>query len=131
MKVGFVLIRKNASLFLVKELPREKQLDHSFEDVFVGNHYLFFNWACSFIKEERIFFFILIKFFKSIHARVSTWELKFLSMADKLLLVKSVLYSMLIYLCQTIFPTLEVCKKLDKLFNRFFWGFLKVLKKFI
>ncbi|PKU61166.1 Putative ribonuclease H protein [Dendrobium catenatum] len=46
----------------------------------------------------------------------------FLSFGGRLVLIKSVLCSILIYLFHTLNPTMNICMKLERMFNKFLWG---------
>ncbi|KAL0290651.1 UNVERIFIED_CONTAM: hypothetical protein Sradi_7046000 [Sesamum radiatum] len=54
--------------------------------------------------------------------RISGWENCHLSYGGRLLLIKTVLSSMPIYLLQVLNPPVSTIQKLERLFARFFWG---------
>ncbi|KAL0915584.1 hypothetical protein M5K25_016012 [Dendrobium thyrsiflorum] len=73
--------------------------------------------------------FLFDKIFNSIAMKISGWESKVLSMGARLLFIKSVMCSMPVYLLQTINPTKFICERLEKRFNKFFWGSTDSYKK--
>lgn len=60
-----------------------------------------------------------------VNKKLSAWEYKLLSMAGRLMLIKSVIFSLPIYLFHTINPTLYVIKRFDKAFNKFLLCYYK------
>ena len=54
--------------------------------------------------------------------RLTGWKSKFLSLAGRHTLVKSVLTTMLNYVMQTSLLPISVCNSLDKLSRNFLWG---------
>ncbi|KAL0925310.1 hypothetical protein M5K25_003631 [Dendrobium thyrsiflorum] len=57
----------------------------------------------------------------SIRKKLTSWDFHLLSFGGRLTLIKSVLSSFPIYKFQTMFPTNDVCNRVEILFNKFFW----------
>ncbi|KAL0906850.1 hypothetical protein M5K25_025378 [Dendrobium thyrsiflorum] len=60
--------------------------------------------------------------FTNIQKKLFHWSSNLLSYGGRLVLIKSVLNSIPIFICHTIFPTKSVCTRMDRLINKFFWG---------
>ncbi|KAL0909953.1 hypothetical protein M5K25_020867 [Dendrobium thyrsiflorum] len=73
--------------------------------------------------------FLFDKIFQAINACLASWEFKLLSMGGCLDLIKSVLSFLLLYLFQTINPSLEIFYIMEKKFNKFFWGSFSEVKR--
>lgn len=58
-----------------------------------------------------------------IHKRLSGWEARLLSQAGRLVLIKYVLQSILVYPMSTFLFPKKYTEKLDSLCINFFWGF--------
>ncbi|KAL0912822.1 hypothetical protein M5K25_016231 [Dendrobium thyrsiflorum] len=54
--------------------------------------------------------------------KFSNWSSKFLSFGGRLVLIKSVLNSIPIFLFHTLLPNVSVCFRLERMINKFFWG---------
>ncbi|PKU87700.1 Putative ribonuclease H protein [Dendrobium catenatum] len=66
--------------------------------------------------------FLFDNIFTKIEKKMNNWSSNFLSYGGRLILIKSVLNSMPIYLFHTLLPSISVCSKLERIFNKFFWG---------
>ncbi|PKU73053.1 Putative ribonuclease H protein [Dendrobium catenatum] len=69
-------------------------------------------------KRNHIFEEIISVFQKKIY----NWHSKFLSFGGRLVLIKSVLNSIPIYIFHTLNPTASICLRMERLINKFFWG---------
>ncbi|KAI0493539.1 hypothetical protein KFK09_023657 [Dendrobium nobile] len=65
--------------------------------------------------------FLFDDLISKVHNRLAYWDSKFLSYGGRLVLIKSVLASILVYSFQVLFPTKSVCLRIDRIFNKFFW----------
>ncbi|KAL0906279.1 hypothetical protein M5K25_024759 [Dendrobium thyrsiflorum] len=54
--------------------------------------------------------------------RFANWSSNFLSFGGRLVIIKSVLNSIPIFLFHTLKPNVSVCNKMERLINKFFWG---------
>ncbi|KAL0407592.1 UNVERIFIED_CONTAM: putative mitochondrial protein [Sesamum latifolium] len=59
---------------------------------------------------------------QKIKNRISGWEKALLSHGGRLQLIKSVLSAMPTYLLQTLKPPKFITERIDRIFNKFFWG---------
>ncbi|KAI0494122.1 hypothetical protein KFK09_024253 [Dendrobium nobile] len=66
--------------------------------------------------------FLFEDIFTLVQKRIATWSANFLSFGGRLILIKSVLNSIPIYLFNTLMPSPAICSRMEKLFNKFFWG---------
>ncbi|PKU86147.1 putative mitochondrial protein [Dendrobium catenatum] len=75
--------------------------------------------------------FLFDNIFSKIDKILNNWSSNFLSYGGRLILIKSVLNSMPIYLFHTLLPSTSTCVKLERIFNKFFWVPLLTTKAFI
>ncbi|KAL0356478.1 UNVERIFIED_CONTAM: putative ribonuclease H protein [Sesamum radiatum] len=68
---------------------------------------------------------------QKIKNRISGWEKALLSHGGRLQLIKSVLTAMPTYLLQTLKPPKYITERIERLFNKFFWGSFGEQKKMI
>ncbi|XP_075483871.1 uncharacterized protein LOC142524032 [Primulina tabacum] len=66
---------------------------------------------------------------QSVRKRLEGWDIRNLSSASRMTLIRSVLLSMSIYLFQVVQPPLAVLEKLEIAFNSFLWGSRPLEKK--
>ncbi|KAI0511115.1 hypothetical protein KFK09_011738 [Dendrobium nobile] len=66
--------------------------------------------------------FLFDDIFSIIQKKLANWSANFLSFGGRLVLIKSVLNSIPIYLFHTLMPSFNICSKMERLINRFFWG---------
>ncbi|XP_073139125.1 uncharacterized protein [Henckelia pumila] len=67
---------------------------------------------------------------QSVRKKLEGWESRSLAPGSRMTLIRSVLLSIPIYLCQVIQPPLAVLEKLERIFNAFLWGSRPLEKKF-
>ncbi|KAL0915057.1 hypothetical protein M5K25_015457 [Dendrobium thyrsiflorum] len=65
--------------------------------------------------------FLFDELIKSINNKLNSWEFNFLSFGGRLILIKSVLCSLPIYIFQCLQPPKSITNKIEKKFNNFFW----------
>ncbi|XP_073129053.1 uncharacterized protein [Henckelia pumila] len=66
---------------------------------------------------------------QSVRKKLEGWESRSLAPGSRMTLIRSVLLSIPIYLCQVIQPPLAVLEKLERIFNAFLWGSRPLEKK--
>ncbi|KAL0328997.1 UNVERIFIED_CONTAM: hypothetical protein Sradi_4886400 [Sesamum radiatum] len=66
---------------------------------------------------------------QKIKSRITSWEKALLSHGGRLQLIKSVLSAMPLYLIQVLKPPKFVIERIERLFNKFFWGSFGEQKK--
>ncbi|XP_073149154.1 uncharacterized protein [Henckelia pumila] len=66
---------------------------------------------------------------QSVRKKLEGWESHSLAPGSRMTLIRSVLLSIPIYLCQVIHPPLAVLEKLERIFNAFLWGSRPLEKK--
>ncbi|KAL0928209.1 hypothetical protein M5K25_000081 [Dendrobium thyrsiflorum] len=60
--------------------------------------------------------------FTACQKKLTSWYSSFLSFGGRLVLIKSVLNSIPIFILHTLHPSVTVCHRLERLINKFFWG---------
>ncbi|XP_073154233.1 uncharacterized protein [Henckelia pumila] len=66
---------------------------------------------------------------QSVRKKLEGWELRSLAPGSRMTLIRSVLLSIPIFLCQVIQPPLAVLERLELIFNAFLWGSRPLEKK--
>ncbi|KAL0407597.1 UNVERIFIED_CONTAM: putative ribonuclease H protein [Sesamum radiatum] len=97
---------------------------------FISNTFPSPTWAPLSLKGTRKVCSLMISFKKSKN-RISGWEKALLSHGGRLQLIKSVLTAMPTYLLQTLKPPKYITERIERLFNKFFWGSFGEQKKMI
>ncbi|PKU72751.1 Putative ribonuclease H protein [Dendrobium catenatum] len=72
--------------------------------------------------------FLFEDIFTFIQKKLSNWSSSFLSFGGCLVLVKSVLNSISIYLFHTLMPSFAICNRLERKINKFFLGEKVILR---
>ncbi|PKU82927.1 Putative ribonuclease H protein [Dendrobium catenatum] len=67
-------------------------------------------------KKKHIFEDIFTMFQK----KITNWHYNFLSFCGRLVLIKSVLNSIPIFIFHTLYPSMSVCRRLERIINKFF-----------
>ncbi|PKU76701.1 Putative ribonuclease H protein [Dendrobium catenatum] len=70
-------------------------------------------------KRNQIFEEIFTIFQK----KIVNWNSNFLSFGGRLVLIKSVLNSIPIFIFHTLHPSEPICRRLERMINKFFWGY--------
>ncbi|PKU68714.1 Putative ribonuclease H protein [Dendrobium catenatum] len=70
-------------------------------------------------KKRSHLFEDIFTFFQN---KLNHWSSSFLSFGGRLILIKSVLNSIPIYLFHMLQPTASICLRIERMINKFFWG---------
>ncbi|PKU82762.1 Putative ribonuclease H protein [Dendrobium catenatum] len=65
--------------------------------------------------------FLFEELISKVHNRLSSWDSNFLSFGGRLVLIKSVLALIPVYSFQVLLPPKNVCLRIDRILNKFFW----------
>ncbi|PKU80846.1 Putative ribonuclease H protein [Dendrobium catenatum] len=60
--------------------------------------------------------------FSMFQRKIATWHSNFLSFSGRLVLIKSVLNSIPIFIFHTLNPSMSICRRLERIINKFFLG---------